>query len=130
MAQDTTRRSRAEVMQALAAELRPVLDGSLQGMYVYLDDAHKLCNPRFASMLGYDSPADWDRPASFTEQYVDPGSQHTLVAAYRDAMQHQVAATIDVTWKRRDGGAVSTSVILVPIAHSGELMALHFVTPQ
>lgn len=130
MTQETTHHSRAEVIRALAAELRPVLDGSLQGMYIYLDDAHKLCNQRFAQMLGYDSPADWDRPASFTEQYVDPASQHGLVAVYRQAMQKQVASTIDVTWKCRDGGTVSTSVILVPIAHSGELMALHFITPN
>lgn len=130
MTQETTHVDRAEVIRAVGAQLRPVLDGSSQGMYIYLDDANKLCNQRFAAMLGYDSPADWDRPASFTEQYVDPASQHTLVAAYRHAMQQQVAATIDVTWKRRDGGTVSTSVILVPIAHSGELMALHFITPH
>jgi PAS domain-containing protein len=125
-----TKISRDETLRAIAAELRPVFDGSPQGIYIYLDEHHKVCNQRFAEMLGYDSPADWDRPASFTEQYVDPRSQHTLVSTYQHAMQHKVAATIDVDWKRRDGGVVPTSVILVPITHSGELMALHFVTAR
>jgi PAS domain-containing protein len=129
MAPTTTTSDHGSLIQAVTEELRPVFDGSAQGIYVYLDDTHKACNARFAEMLGYDSSADWDQPGSFTEQYVDPQSQRTLVTAYRHAMEHQVAATIDVTWRRRDGGAVRTSVILVPIAHAGALMALHFVTP-
>lgn len=128
MAQEQKAEDRSETLQALAAHLRPVLEGSPQGIYVFLDETHKVCNQRFAEMLGYDSPNDWDRPTSFTEQYVDPASQHTLVTTYQEGMQHQVGATIDVDWKRRDGGTVSTSVILVPISYAGELMALHFVT--
>lgn len=120
----------AATIRAVTDELRPIFEGSPQGVYIYLDETHKACNGRFAEMLGYDSPADWNRPASFTEQYVDPQSQQTLVAAYQHAMEHQVASTIDVTWKHRDGGSIPTSVVLVPIAHGGALMALHFVTPR
>ena len=118
------------IIQAITEELRTILDGSPQGVYVFLDETHKVCNGRFAEMLGYASVADWNRPVSFTEQYVDPSSQQTLVATYQHAMDHQVGATIDVTWKRLDGGRVPTTVILVPIALGGALMALHFVTPR
>lgn len=120
----------AGIIAGVMAQLAPVLQGSPQGIYVYLDDTHKGCNQRFAELLGYASAADWDRPASFTEQYVDRSSQRTLVATYQHAMQHQVAASIDVTWVRADGTRVPTSVILVPIAFEGELLALHFVTPR
>lgn len=44
-------------------------------------------------------------------------------------MEHQVAATVDITWKRRDGMPLPSSVILVPIAYQQELLALRFVTP-
>jgi hypothetical protein len=118
------------IIQTVTEELRPILEGSPQGIYVFLDEAHKVCNGKFAEMLGYESPADWDRPVSFTDQYVDPASHQTLVSTYRHAMEHQVGAMIDVTWKRLDGGSVPTSVILVPIALGGALMALHFVTPR
>lgn len=120
----------AGIIAGVVAQLAPVLEGSPQGIYVYLADAHKACNQRFASLLGYASPADWDRPASFTEQYVDRSSQRALVAAYQHAMQHQVAATIDVTWVRVDGAPLPTSVMLVPFAFDGALLALHFVTPR
>jgi PAS domain-containing protein len=126
----TESRDHAAIIQAVTEELRLVFEGSPQGMYIYLDETHKVCNQRFAEMLGYDSPTDWDRPASFTDQYVVLESQHTLESTYQEAMQRQVGATIDVTWKRRDGGSVDTSVILVPIAFGGELMALHFITAR
>lgn len=130
MTQRTAAARRAEAIRGVASQLAPILSGSPQGIYIYLDDAHKVCNQRFADLLGYASPEDWDRPASFTEQYVERGSRRTLVATYQHAMQHQVAATIDVTWVRRDGASVPTTVMLVPIAFDGELLALHFVTPR
>lgn len=120
---------RASILAGITEQLGPVLSGSPQGIYIYLDDGHKVCNERFAEMLGYASAADWNRPAPFTEQYVMPESQHALVSTYIHAMQHQAAATVEVTWKSVTGEAVPSSVILVPIAYGGELMALHFVAP-
>lgn len=120
----------AEVVRGIAGQLAPILERSPQGVYVYLDDAHKVCNQRFADLLGYATPEDWARPGPFTQQYVDRASQRTLVATYQHAMEHQVAATIDVTWVRQDGAPVPTTVMLVPIAFEGELLALHFVTPR
>ncbi len=117
-------------LMAVADQLSPIFEGSSQGIYIFLDETHKVCNQRFAEMLGYDSPADWDRPEPFAQQYVDPGSRQTLVSAYQHAMAHQVGAAIDITWIKRDGGTVPTSVIIVPIAHAGELMALHYVSPS
>ena len=117
------------IISGLAAQLREVFDRSPQGMYVYLDDRHKACNERFAQMLGYESAGAWDQPGAFTEQYVDEHSRRPLVDAYQAAMEHQVAATVNVTWKRRDGTLLPSSVILTPVAYDGELVALHFITP-
>jgi PAS domain-containing protein len=117
------------VIAAVRAQYSEILDDSSQGMYIFLDEQHKVCNARFATMLGYESPEAWDQPGSFTDQYVDPQSQMTLVSSYRGAMEQKVASTINVTWKTREGGQVPTTVILVPIAYDGELLALHFVSP-
>ena len=130
MTQPATSLDHASILSALTDELRPVFEGSPQGIYIYLDETHKVCNQKFAEMLGYDSPDDWNRPGSFTEQYVAPDSRSTLVSTYQHAMQHQVGAAVEVTWKRRDGATVPTQTILVPIAKAGELIALHFVTPS
>ena len=119
----------AAIIAGIAEQYRDILDGSPQGMYIYLDDEHKVCNERFAAMLGYESAAAWDQPGAFTEEYVAPESQSTLVGTYRHAMEHQAAATVEVTWQARDGRPVPSSVILVPVAFDGALLALHFVTP-
>lgn len=124
----TGMRDRAAILRGVTEQLRPVLDGSTQGIYVYLDDDHKVCNAHFARMLGYESPADWARGGSFTDLYVHGPSQHTLVSAYQHAMEQQAAAVIEVTWKRQDGSTQPSTVQLVPIAFGDELLALHFVT--
>ena len=117
-----------ELIGDLAREYDEILNSSAQGIYAYLDDVHKLCNERFASMLGYGSAAEWAgvrRP--FTEAFVAPGSQETLVSAYLDAIEQQLGSRIPVTWRSKSGPSVATDVILVPIAFRGELLALHFI---
>jgi PAS domain-containing protein len=118
------------IVAGIAEQMRPVLDGSPQGIYIYLDDVHKVCNQRFAEMLGYASPAAWAVPAAFTEAYVEPESWRRLVDTYSRAMEHQVGAVIDVTWKSQGGKPIPSNVILVPVSYQGELLALHFVTPR
>ena len=58
------------------------------------------------------------------------GVSDDACVTYRRAMEEKVASTVSVTWKTREGTPVPTTVILVPIAYEGELLALHFVTPD
>ena len=103
---------------------------SPQAMYLFLDDANKSCNEGFAKLLGYGSPKEWAAvTTSFPQAFVHTASQSTLVHTYQEAMQDGVAATIEVTWKRKDGKTVPTRVILVPVDVGGERLALHFIEP-
>lgn len=43
-------------------------------------------------------------------------------------MERLAGSSINVTWRRKTGGTVDSSVILVPVSHSGHLFALHFVS--
>jgi PAS domain-containing protein len=116
------------LMGDLADEYREILDTSSQGIYLFLDDGHKICNARFASLLGYESPEEWAGvQRSFPDAFVAEESQHSLIGAYQAAMEDATASTIQVTWKRRSGGTVDSSVILVPISYDGHDLALHFV---
>ena len=117
------------VLSRVVEQFHEVLEGSSQPMYVFLDEQHKVCNQRLAALLGYASPAEWDQPGSFTEQYVDPGSRAALVSTYRRAMEEKAGSSVAVTWITKNGAPVPTNVILVPIAYEGELLALHFLTP-
>ncbi len=121
----------AELVSGFFNDQKQVFDSSSQAMYAFLDDDCRVCNQKFATLLGYASPDEWfkvDVEGAFPNAFVDGKSQQELVDAYQNAMDNMEAATIKVTWKKKDGGTVDTSVILVPVAYQGHLFALHFIS--
>lgn len=121
--------SHADLLSELATELEPLLEESKQAIYVYLDDGNKVCNEKFAALLGYDSAAEWaEVEGSFPVLFVDEKSQDTLIETFQKAMQDLTASTITVHWKKKSGGTVETTVMLVPISYKNHVFALHFVS--
>lgn len=125
------RHSHEGLVSGLYGQMKPVFDHSEQAMYLYLDDVHKVCNKRFADLLGYDSPKAWaavDEP--FPMAFVTPRSRRTLISAYQDAIERFVGSAIDVTWQTKTGGTVDTRVILVPVIYEDHVFALHYISPR
>ncbi len=108
-------------------EYKPILDGSKQAIYVYLDNEHKICNEKFASLIGYKSLRDYETVEDPLSD-VQESSIETLVNAYQNAMQNKVGSTLQVNWKKRGGGSIKTDVILVPIVFKAEMFALHYIS--
>jgi PAS domain-containing protein len=117
-----------ELIKGITSQMSAILDSSQQAVYIYLDDIHKVCNGKFASLLGYRSPEEWAQLNDPFMATVDPGSQETLSNAYRQAMEKLIPANIKVAWKKKSGGTVATSVVLVPIAYDDHFFALHFIS--
>ena len=117
-----------ELIAGISKQMKSVLDSSQQAVYIYLDNIHKVCNKKFASLLGYSSPEEWAKVEDAFEEFVDRGSQETLVNAYNQAMEKYIPSSIKVTWKKKSGGTVATSVMLVPIEYDDHLFALHFIS--
>lgn len=127
----TTHEHHEELLKGFYKEFGWIFKNSEQAMYLYLDDAHKLCNKKFAAMLGYKSAQEWAKVSgSFIGAFVDEKSQHTLINAYRNAMEKVIGSAIDVTWKTKSSRKINSKVILVPVAHKGHLMALHFISSK
>jgi hypothetical protein len=78
--------------------------------------------------LGYRSPEEWAKVEDPVEATVDRSSQETLVNAYNQAMEKFIPSNSKVTWKKKSGGTVVTSVVMVPIAYDDHIFALHFVS--
>lgn len=117
------------LIEEISKEYKEILENSDQAVYIYLDDEHKVCNEKFASLLGYESPEKWaEVKENFPSAFVAEESQETLVNTYIDAMEKYTAAKIKVSWKKKTGDVVETEVILVPVSHSGHTFALHFVS--
>ena len=117
-----------ELVNGFYSQLKQIFDSSEQAIYLYLDDIHKVCNKKFASLLGYSSPAEFAKIDNILEANVDKKSQQTLVSAYRAAMEKMVGSTISVKIKKNSGSTVDTTIIMVPVAYRGHLFALHFVS--
>jgi len=118
-----------EIIDGARKELSRIFENSEQSVYIYLDDLHKVCNSKFASLLGYSSPEEWAMvKENFPDAFVVKESQRVLIEAYQNAMQRFVGSTNQVIWKTKSGKPVKTTTILVPIVYEGHEMALHFIS--
>jgi hypothetical protein len=118
-----------ELINGISQQMKDILESSQQAVYIYLDDIHKVCNEKFASLLGYRSPEEWANVTdNFPSMFVEKNSQDTLVKAYQQAMEKMIPANIKVTWKKKTGGSVATTVIMVPIEFEGHIFALHYIS--
>jgi hypothetical protein len=117
-----------ELVKGLYEQMKPILDKSEQPIFIYLDDNHKACNNKFASMLSFKSPDEWAQKQGFLEVYVTEKSRETLSTAYWNAMQKMVASTTPMTWMKKDGAALDSMMILVPMFFEGHMFSVHFVT--
>lgn len=116
-----------QLIGKVAEEYEDILENSKQGIYIYLDDDNKICNEKFASMLGQ-TKEEWEKPSEFISTNVSDASAHKLVSAFQDAMENMVGTNLSVTWKKKGGDELTTNVILVPIVSQGHVLALHFVS--
>jgi len=117
-----------ELMARFLDQLRVIFESSEQPIYLYLDNTHKVCNQKLASLLGYSTPQEWARVEEVSD-FVAEKSMKSLVSAYQDAMDRKMGSMVEVTWRTKSRGTVNTNVILVPVAYNGHLFALHFVSP-
>ena len=100
-----------DLMQSVAKEYQEILSNSEQAIYIYHDDSHKICNNKFASLLGYSSEDEWakiDEP--FPVVFVDENSQESLISSFQDAVEKNIGSTNKVTWKKKDGSTIDTTV--------------------
>ncbi len=124
----TTEAHHEELVNGLYEQMKPILDKSEQPIFIYLDDNHKACNQKFSSMLGFKSPQEWAEKQGFLEVYVTEKSRETLSTAYWNAMQKMIASTIPMTFMKKDGASIDSTMILVPMFFEGHMFSVHFVT--
>ena len=119
-----------ELVEGFHSQLKEIFDSSKQAIYLYLDDNHKVCNKKFAEMLGFSSTEEWAKVENPLGVGVDKTSQATMVSAYRDAMEKLAGSKIDVKLKKKSGSTFNASVIMVPVAYQGHMFALHFISEK
>jgi PAS domain S-box-containing protein len=112
----------------LAEHLQPVFSSSPDGVYVWLDEEHWACNERFASIFGYDGPAELDDTPYLLQRLVHPDDQELFSWNYWHRVQ---ALAFPVTFRfratRKDGSHVQAETDMIPLTFGGHTFAYHFV---
>lgn len=122
------RKHHEELVKGIAGQLKPMLDKSEQAIYVYLDDTHKVCNKKFADLLGYKTAKGWAEADAPLADIVEK-DQQTVITAYENAMEKMTASSLEVRVKNiKTGKVVKTKIIMVPIAYNSHLFAMHFLS--
>ena len=115
------------LIKEVAEMLEPVLSNSPQAIYLYLDDTHKICNQKFADMLGYKSIAEWVANETPVDDVLE-SDQNKVIEAYGAASEKYEASSLSATVVKKDGTQVRTNVIMVPFTYKNEVFVLHFIS--
>src|SRR3989304_6445162 len=110
--------SHADTIRDLVEHLRPVLENSPDGVYLWLDETHKVCNQRLADLFGC-TVEEWCATAPFLDSFVAEDDRDLYSWHYHNRV---AALTFPVTFRfrglRKDGStfAAETDVGAIPYA--------------
>src|SRR3989304_9133595 len=96
--------------------LQPVLAKSTQAIYVYLYDEHKICNKKFADMLGYKTVEEWVENL-YPLDDIDKKDQKKAVQAYMNASEKFQATSLTGTWIKKNDKKITTNIIRIHFTH-------------
>ena len=118
---------REQVMRELAEQFSPVMEQSLDGVYLWLDEANKTCNQRLADLFGF-TVEEWRKAEPFLDNFVAEEDR----ALYSWNYHNRVAAlAFPVTFRfrglRKDGSTFAAETDMIPISYRGYAVAYHFV---
>jgi PAS domain S-box-containing protein len=117
-----------QILKEMLQQFQPVFDKSPFGVYLYLDDVHKVCNEKMARMFGFDKSQEWAATDSFLAKFVSEEDQETFSRHYQ---HHIVGLAHPLTFrfhgKRKDGSVFLAETDMIPISWRGYPIAYHFV---
>ncbi len=115
------------LIKGITREQKPILDTSGQAVYIYLDDTHKICNKKFAALLGYKSVKEWvdmEAPLADVIEKDQPG----VIKAYTRASENLEASSLPVTFKNvKTEKLIKTRVFMAPILFEGHVFVIFFI---
>ncbi|PWB55979.1 MAG: hypothetical protein C3F13_02660 [Anaerolineales bacterium] len=115
-----------KILNELAEQFRPLFENSPEGIYLYIDEVHKICNERFAKMFGL-TVKEWEAMDGFVNKHAIPGDVEKIVSMYHQHIHQELTpARFQVTGIRKDGSRFKAETDMIPFPWRGEMLALHF----
>lgn len=115
------------LIKEIAEQFVPVLSKSPQAIYIYLDDEHKICNQKFANLLGYKSIQEWV-DNEYAVDDVAKEDQEKVIKAYMEASQKFIASSFSISIVKKDGKKIQVEVIMAPVSYKNEIFVIHFIS--
>jgi PAS domain S-box-containing protein len=115
-----------QIMRELKDQFQPILDHSPDGVYLWLDEQHVICNKKLADLFGY-SVDEWcARP--FLETYIARADQNTYASNYQNRVARFASpVTFRFHGRRKDGSTFAAETDMIPLSWRGHAVAYHFV---
>jgi PAS domain S-box-containing protein len=127
LAQKRQDKDHERIISEMLEQFKPVFENSPDGVYLYLDDRHKVCNKKMADLFGM-SVEEWAAIPDFLGGFVLPQDQE-LVA--RNFQEHVASLTrpalIRFQARKKDGTVFTLETEMIPISWDGHPVAYHFV---
>ncbi len=118
----------AELIKGITEQMKILLKESEQAIYIYFDDAHKVCNKKLADLLGYKSPKAWaDAEAPLSDVLEE--DQQKVIDAYMNASGKGIAGSIDVKMQNiKTEEILKINMIIAPTIYEGHIFTVHFLS--
>ena len=116
-----------QILKELSEQFQPLFQKSPDGIYIYIDEVHKICSERFAKLFGL-TVAEWEAMEGFVNKHAAPEDQELVASSYKEHI-HQKLTPIRFRIRalRKDGSSFPAEIDMIPFPWRGEMLALHFV---
>lgn len=116
-----------KILREIGEQFKPMFESSPEGIYVYIDEVHKICNERFARMLGLTVP-EWEKMEGFVNVHAAERDQEIIVRNYQEHIHRkQTPVRFRFEAVRKDRSTFPAEIDMIPFPWKGEMLALHFV---
>jgi PAS domain S-box-containing protein len=120
-------RDHEHVLSELLEQFMPLFSHSPDGVYLYLDENHKVCNTRMAALFGL-TVEEWRRTPNFLESFVAEQDREMFASNYGE---HVAALKNPVSFRfhgiRKNGETFLAETEMIPFSWYGHPIAYHFV---
>jgi PAS domain S-box-containing protein len=119
--------SHGQIMAELKGHFAPVFESSRDGVYLWLDETHMVCNEKLAKMFGY-TVEELCRRTPFLEHFVHEEDQELFSQNYnRSVAPLAYPVTFRFRARRKDGSYFQAETDMIPLSFHGHQIAYHFV---
>jgi PAS domain S-box-containing protein len=116
-----------QALREMAEQFGPLFERSPVGVYLYVDDHHKICNEKMARIHGM-TVEEWQNTPTFLNDFIVPEDRQIYAGNYRE---HVAALKHPVTFRfhglRKDGSTFAAETDMIPLCWNGHPVAYHFV---